>query len=76
MTLHGTDTEERLEALAHVASTLQAALASLASIRPNGRDYATADLDAALAAHASRLERVGAVKAEIEAEIEALGVAW
>lgn len=76
MSLNGADAEERLEALAHVHSTLQAALDSLAAIRPNGRDYNAGELEAALAVHASRCERVRLVQVEIDAELEGLGVAW
>lgn len=74
--LNGADTEARLEALAGVRSALQAALDSLAAIRPNGRDYAAGELEAAVAVHASRCERVRLVQAEIDAELDGLGIAW
>lgn len=71
--INGTHRNNLLEGLSKVSSTLGDALYAMRRASPNARDYYPQGQEAfaeAASGHASRIERISSVAAEIEAMIE------
>ena len=75
ISLNGTTANELINALCDANCALSDALVALSKTCPNGRDYSGNDFKAANAEHAARMDKLCAVKREIETLAEMINEA-